>query len=178
MLGPISLPAVVVRLNSVSGSLPKTASSLLSSAGGTVSAGQYSVQVPPGALPGAAQVVISPYGQDSAPSTAGKRSAGSFAYISALDPGTGAPVQLRKGAGISLAYDPASLGGLAPSQLSVYYYDPASSTWVVLPSQVDTANQVVTATTTHLSNFGLLADLPPMPNKLYLPLATKGASGW
>ena len=177
-LSPISLPAVVVRLKSVTATAPKTATSLLSSSGGTVSAGQQVLEVPAGALPGEAQVSVTPYGQDSAPPLVGKRSVGSFASIGARERGTGAPAQLAKGVRVSLSYDPASLGGLSPSQLAVHYYDPAALSWVALSSQVDPASRRVTAETTHLSDFGLLADLPPLPVKLYVPLAVRGSGGW
>ncbi|MDP2726771.1 MAG: hypothetical protein Q8P59_04450, partial [Dehalococcoidia bacterium] len=92
--------------------------------------------------------------------------------------GTGAPAQLQSAARVRLGYDAKALGTIAPGQLSVHYYDSETNAWVSLPSQVDTINRLVTAETSHFSDYALLADLPPMPVKVYLPVASKVASGW
>jgi len=57
---------------------------------------------------------------------------------------------------ITLKYNPATLPtGATASNLAIFTV--VNGAWSALPSTIDTANDTVTATTTHLSNFALIA---------------------
>jgi hypothetical protein len=59
---------------------------------------------------------------------------------------------------INMQYDPAALPtGVTEANLVIEYYNVATQSWESLPSTVDTVNHIVSATSTHLSTYGLFA---------------------
>ena len=66
--------------------------------------------------------------------------------------------QFDKSVTISIAYDPAQLGSIPVMRLSIYYYNTASGTWVLVPSVVDPVNHVITASVNHFSDFQIFDD--------------------
>jgi hypothetical protein len=74
----------------------------------------------------------------------------------AVSAATGAPVhQFARNHPllIQMTYDPADLDGVAPTTLTIAFFDTASRTWRALPTTLDTYNHTLTATTTHLTLF-------------------------
>jgi len=69
----------------------------------------------------------------------------------------GQPVQPVKDVTLELSYLTASLGGVDENTLVVARYDPDRNVWLPLPTTRDTANNRVTALTSHLSLFQIMA---------------------
>lgn len=61
---------------------------------------------------------------------------------------------------ISLSYADADLEGFDESRFVLARHDPATSSWVLLPSRVDILNKTVTGTTDHLSLFQIMQSNP------------------
>jgi photosystem II stability/assembly factor-like uncharacterized protein len=80
---------------------------------------------------------------------------------------------LQSSATLVLHYDPASLGQVQPGSIQVYHWDPAQSTWVGLPTSLDTTSSTATVQTTVLGQFALLA---LRQTRIYLPLILKNYS--
>ena len=70
-------------------------------------------------------------------------------------------VTYKKPMTISLGYTAGDITGLDETSLVVGVYNAANSQWEVLPSVVDAANNIVTATTVHLSLFQVLQSKAP-----------------
>lgn len=56
-----------------------------------------------------------------------------------------AGLPIPRGFDVTLSYDPASLGNIAPNRLTAYVYDRTLGDWASIPSVVDPATQTVTA---------------------------------
>ncbi|MDP2728459.1 MAG: hypothetical protein Q8P59_13075 [Dehalococcoidia bacterium] len=111
------------------------------------------------------------------PGVFGIVSANAYTSITAVATSSGAKVTtFQQPVTITIAYSPATLGSTPESSLQVSYYDEATGSWIALPSVVDTVNHTVSAQTTHFSVYDAQVSLPT--TKVYLPLATKAASGW
>jgi hypothetical protein len=109
--------------------------------------GRYSVSLPQGAVTDNVVITLKPYAlsQLSAAPAGAKLGTTSF-QISGLQG------LLSKDATVTVTYssdDLAAAGGDA-SQLKLAYYDAAQSTWVILPTQVNTQDMKLTAATNHL----------------------------
>jgi len=62
---------------------------------------------------------------------------------------------------ITLEYDDGNLpAGVAEEDLVIAIYDAATGVWVVLPSTVDTVNNVITAEASHFTYFAVYATAP------------------
>jgi hypothetical protein len=62
---------------------------------------------------------------------------------------------------ITLKYDDGNLpAGVAEEDLVIAIYDESAGTWVVLPSTVDTVNNVITAEVSHFTYFAVYATAP------------------
>ena len=137
--------------------------------------GRYSVLFPQGAVLGDAVVTLKPYPKANlraAPANA-KLGATSFEI-------TGLTGLLSKDATVTVTYsadDLAAAGGDA-SQLKLSYYDTAQNAWVILPTQADTGNKKLTATTNHMgvwavmvsSSAGAGSSAAGAPSGISLPL--------
>ena len=66
--------------------------------------------------------------------------------------------QFNKAATLTINYDPAALGSIPASRLSLYYYDTLTGQWILVPSIVDTLNNVVIAEVTHFTRYAILDD--------------------
>jgi hypothetical protein len=134
--------------------------------GGTIShrigdGGSGGVTFPPGAAAStvSVSVVPQPIAQVSAaeplPSGLGI-AAGMVAQIYAYD-GVFPVTQFNGAVTVRFTYTDASLGNIRESTLALYTWDPASRSWQRLAdSRVDTAANVVTASTNHFSLFAVL----------------------
>lgn len=80
--------------------------------------------------------------------------------LNATDIASGSSVtQFNKPLQISIKNYPAELAGLNPDSLRLYYLDEKSHQWIPLPgNQYDKKTGILTATTTHFTNFGEIAD--------------------
>lgn len=115
--------------------------------------GRYSISFPQGAVLGDAVVTLKPHSKDqlkAAPDGA-KFGATSFEI-------TGLTGLLNKDATIQVKYseDDVTASGGDVSKLKLAYLDAAQNKWIILPTQVDSSNQLLTTTTNHLSIWAVM----------------------
>lgn len=67
---------------------------------------------------------------------------------------------------ISFHYQDSDIPGVDEIGLAIYLWDKTSGQWIALPSQVDAANNAVSAATVHLSVFGLMSPAQPVNNSV------------
>lgn len=110
--------------------------------------GRFSITFPQGAVIGEVVVTLKPYLHDKLqPAPEGARLGATSFEI------TGLSGLLSKDATVRVTYsadDLAAAGGDA-SQLKLSYWDAAQGTWAILPTQLNTQEMTLTATTNHLS---------------------------
>ena len=82
---------------------------------------------------------------------------GDYAYnFTAINALNNAVNNFEKALALTFTYTDEQAEGMNEGALKVYYWDDVSSKWVILvDSEVDTANNVVTATTTHFTYFAV-----------------------
>ena len=119
--------------------------------------GRYSVSFPQGSVLSNVVVTLGPYSKDElspAPSGA-KLGASSFEI-------TGLSGLLNKDASVKVKYssDDLTAANGDASQLKLSYWDVVQSQWVVLPTQVNTKDMTLTATTNHLSIWAVMVSSP------------------
>lgn len=68
---------------------------------------------------------------------------------------------------ITVRYNDLNVAGISETGLNLYYFDVDSSTWVSIPTVVDTYTNTLTATVDHLTEFAVLG---PPNQRIYLPL--------
>ena len=64
-------------------------------------------------------------------------------------------IQFRDSVWVGISYKDYELGGIEPSNLTLYWLDPGDSRWVPIPSRVYTEEQVVKARLKHFSRYAL-----------------------
>lgn len=154
------------------------ASAIITAVGGTVAAGNnVSVTVPSGAFAEEVNLTLTPYAAPSAPGVFGVVNANAYTSITAVATSSGSKVTtFQQPVTITIAYNPAALGGVPEASLQISRYDEATSRWVDLPSVVDTVNHTVSAQTSQFSVYDAQVSL--LANKVYLPLVARNADGW
>jgi PKD repeat protein len=144
---------------------------VLSSSGATAETAdrQVSTEFPNGAMPGAAMVSIERTTTSSLPDMPGGFTIGDTCFeILALDDSGSEIAALSQPATSTVKYseaDVAAAGG-DPKNLVLAYWDEAAGRWEVLKTTVDTANMTLSASTTHLSTWAVLAKNTPASNGL------------
>lgn len=110
--------------------------------------GRYSISFPQGAVLGDAVVTLKPYSKERLPTAPVNAKLGATSFEI-----TGLSGLLSKDATIQVPYseDDLTAAGGDTSLLKLAYYDAVKKTWIILPTQVDTGNKKLTATTNHLS---------------------------
>jgi len=114
-----------------------------------------SVSVPAGAVTTAATITVSP----AAASSAAAPGAGYFMVGESIFQITSTgSTTFSKELTLTFSYTNAQLStlGLDESSLKVYWYDTTKSAWVALTTTVNTANNTLTATVSHLTNFAVM----------------------
>lgn len=67
---------------------------------------------------------------------------------------------------VTWSYDPEALPqGVAEEDLVIAYYDQAAGEWVELDCVVDTENNIITASVSHLTTFAIIGAITPPPTK-------------
>ncbi len=137
-----------------SSSSTTTAQGTIPSTGGTLTTADHSLvlTIPAGAFAKSVTITATAL----TPSTAPPSPAGyTAAAVWSFDTGGVEPV---KPVSATFAFNPSLLGGLSPSRLGVYTYDPTSQEWTWVGGTVDAATDTITVTLPHLSTFGLLVN--------------------
>jgi hypothetical protein len=109
--------------------------------------GQYSATFPQGSVLGEVNIVMKPYSREKLKAAPGGAKLGTTCFEIA-----GLSGLLSKDATVRVKYsadDVAAASGDA-YQLKLAYYDPAQGAWVILPTQVNTQDTSLTATTNHM----------------------------
>ncbi|MBC7227778.1 MAG: hypothetical protein H5T61_11170 [Thermoflexales bacterium] len=83
----------------------------------------------------------------------------------------GAPLEIR------VRYDDAGIPHWLEQRLHLYFYNESTATWEMLPSAADVDRNIVTAWTTHFTEFGLLASDGASPCDQAVQLAPAIPSG-
>ena len=128
--------------------------------------GQAEANLPADALSADATVTIIPTEKilvaDSHPAPSGKTIAGDYVYNFTAVSGTTSITSFNKATTITFTYTDAQVAGLNEGSLKIYYWDDASSQWIVLAdSSVDAAANTITATTTHFTYFAIMETEEP-----------------
>ena len=122
--------------------------------GGTLTTADHSLvlTIPAGAFAKSVTITATALTPSTAPpSPAGYKAAAVWSFD------TGG-VEPTKAVSATFAFNPSLLGGLSPSRLGVYTYDPTTQEWTWVGGTVDTATDTITVTLPHLSTFGLLVN--------------------
>jgi len=135
--------------------ITESSTTLTQGSAGTLTSpdGRYSVSFPQGAVLGDAVVTLKPYSRDKLqPAPQGAKLGATSFEIAGL---TGL---LSKDATVRVTYTADDLAAASgdTSQLKLSYYDPGQGAWVILPTQVDTPGNKLTATTNHLSAWAVM----------------------
>lgn len=147
--GGVSLPPEVA--GSVSALITDDEGGSLDSADGGLT-----VAFGPGAVGGDATLTISSLTAD-APPHAGMIRIDDLVYEITLEDGEGNQITSLTGpATLTFTYAGVDLGGVAPDDLCIFYYDEDLAAWVALPCTVDPITGTVTTTISHLTVYGLL----------------------
>jgi len=141
---------------------------ITNSAGGTVSLSdnKVSITVPANAFTGNSTITITPSTTYTAPAV-GNTIIGSRVYDMTAKVGTAAVTTFSKALTLTFIYTTEEIAGIDESKLSVQYWDTATSKWVSLGGTVDAANNKITVTTTHFTQFAIVGQA----------LATAGTTG-
>ena len=115
--------------------------------------GRISILFPQGAVLDNAVVTLKPYTKAQLPSAPAGSTLGATCFEI-----TGLSGLLSKDATVKVTYsaDDLEAAGGDTSRLKLSYYDAAQSAWVILPTQVDTSNTMLTTTTNHLSVWAVM----------------------
>jgi hypothetical protein len=161
----------VVKTNYVPPSTESSIKLTPGTAGNLVSQdGRYSVSFPQGSVLGDVVVTLKPYSRDNLqPAPEGVKTGATSFEIAGLSG------LLSKDATVRVTYsadDLAAAGG-DPSKMKLSYYDTAKYAWTMLPTQVNTQDMTLTATTNHLSVWAVMASSSAstaVPTKTPLPV--------
>jgi hypothetical protein len=127
------------------------------------------LSVPPGAV--GEPIGVTLQAVTDIPSTGGFSLLGQGFSIEARTLG-GAPVtQFAKLLTLVVRYTDADVAGLDENSLQIFYWDPAQSAWVPVPTTVDAATNTLTIQLDHLTLFAVLG--PGAAPGVYLPLVVR-----
>jgi hypothetical protein len=135
------------------------------------STGQATTTVvfPPGAVSQSVTVTLAL--TDTGPLSGTLQSVGNAVVITAQTT-DGQPVtHFSRPITITVHYNDADVGGVVEADLKIYYWDVAHGVWVPLPTTVDPVANILVATVSHLTKFGVFG---PAERRIYLPLMVKG----
>jgi PKD repeat protein len=144
---------------------------IFSSDGGSAetSDGQVSTEFPSGAVPGAAMVTIGRMTSSGLPEVPEAFTIADTCFvIMALDESGKEIVTLSQPSTITVRYSEADLAaaGGDPNKLVLAYWDEAAGQWKALKTTADTAEMTLSASTTHLSTWAVLARTTSASNGL------------
>lgn len=135
---------------------------ILSSDGGSaeIGGGQVRMEFPYGAVASAAMVTIEARATDGLPEAPRSFTIGDTCFvISALDADTNEPLTPSEPATITVKYSEADLASADgnPDHLVLAYWDEAASRWETVKTSADTTSMTLSASTSHLSTWVVLA---------------------
>jgi len=122
--------------------LEKTVQTITGVDGGTVTAGRFSVEVPPGAITGTGEVSVT------VPDTTVLR-----VDLHILN----APNEFNVPVTLEISYAGAEGGfDVDPTQFKIFWHDEERGVWRMLPTEVDLERQTVSTRLEHFSTYGVL----------------------
>ncbi len=145
-----------------------TSEEVKAGSGGTVALADNSavVTLPPAATTEDVKVTIAPVVEVTQP-TEGMIKIGNRVYEVTCEKKDGGTVtSFSKPITLAFQYKDEELGGIAPSDLKVFYWDEGAGAWIAIPTTVDPATKTVVGTTDHFTVFALMAKpgMPAMPD--------------